>query len=82
MHVSEVKLMEVLSIYEKATLYKKTGFVISKFKSRFKLSDAFFQTCKERANVGSKMLTSYEDCTEYDREWNISYPDTFNSFDY
>ena len=82
MHVSEVKLMEVLSSYEKATLYKKAGFVLSKFKSRFNLSEAFFQTCKERANVGSKVLTSYEDCTEYDKEWNISYPDTFNSFDY
>lgn len=82
MHVSEVKLMEVLSSYDKATLYKKAGFVLSKFKSRFNLSDAFFQTCKEMANVGSKMLTSYEDCTEYDKEWNISYPDTFNSFDY
>ena len=81
MHVSEVRLMKVLSSYDKATLYKKAGFVLSKFKSRFNLSDAFFQTCKERANVGSKMLTSYEDCTEYDREWNISYPDTFNSFD-
>ena len=82
MHISEAKLMEVLASYDKATLYKKTGFVLSRFRGRFNLSDDFFQICRERANVGSKVLTSYEDCTEYDREWNLSYPDTFNSFDY
>lgn len=82
MHISEAKLLEVLASYDKATLYKKAGFVLSRFRSRFKLSDAFLQTCRERANVGSKVLTSCEDCTEYDREWNISYPDTFDSFDY
>ena len=82
MHISEAKLLEVLASYDKATLYKKAGFVLSRFRSRFNLSDAFFQICRERANVGSKVLTSYEDCTEYDREWNLSYPDTFNSFDY
>ena len=82
MHISEAKLLEVLASYDKATLYKKAGFVLSRFRSRFNLSDVFFQTCRERANVGSKVLTSCEDCTEYDREWNISYPDTFNSFDY
>lgn len=82
MHVSEAKMMEVLASYDKATLYKKVGFVLSRFRSRFNISDDFFETCRERANVGSKALTSYEDCTEYDREWNISYPDTFNSFDY
>jgi predicted transcriptional regulator of viral defense system len=82
MHISETKLLEVLASYDKSTLYKKSGFVLSRFRDRFKLSDDFFQTCRERANVGSKELTSYEDCNEYDREWNISYPDTFNSFDY
>lgn len=82
MHVSEAKMMEVLASYDKATLYKKVGFVLSRFRSRFNISDDFFETCRKRANVGSKALTSYEDCTEYDREWNISYPDTFNSFDY
>ena len=82
MHVSEAKMMEVLASYDKATLYKKVGFVLSRFRSRFNISDDFFETCREKANVGSKALTSYEDCTEYDREWNISYPDTFNSFDY
>ncbi|MBQ6880914.1 MAG: hypothetical protein IJN52_12015, partial [Bacteroidales bacterium] len=82
MHISEAKLMEVLASYDKATLYKKAGFILSRFRGRFNLSDDFFQICRERANVGSKVLTSYEDCTEYDREWNLSYPDTFNSFDY
>ena len=82
MHISEAKLLEALASYNKATLYKKAGFVLSRFRDRFNLSDDFFEICKERANVGSKVLTSYEDCTEYDREWNISYPDTFNSFDY
>ena len=82
MHISEAKLMEVLESYDKATLYKKVGFVLSRFRGRFNLSNDFYETCKERANVGSKVLTSYEDCTEYDKEWNISYPDTFNSFDY
>ena len=82
MHISEAKLMEVLASYDKATLYKKAGFILSKFRGRFNLSADFFQICRERANVGSKVLTSYEDCTEYDREWNLSYPDTFNSFDY
>ena len=82
MHISEAKLMEVLESYDKATLYKKVGFVLSRFRGRFNLSNDFYETCKERANVGSKVLTSYEDCTEYDKEWNISYPDMFNSFDY
>ena len=82
MHISEAKLMEVLASYDKATLYKKAGFILSRFRGRFNLSDDFFQICRERANVGSKVLTSYEDCTEYNREWNLSYPDTFNSFDY
>ena len=82
MHISEAKLLEALASYDKATLYKKVGFVLSRFRDRFNISDDFFEICKERANVGSKVLTSYEDCTEYDREWNISYPDTFDSFDY
>ena len=82
MHISEAKLLEALASYDKATLYKKAGFVLSRFRDRFNLSDDFFEICKERANVGSKVLTSYEDCTEYVREWNISYPDTFDSFDY
>ena len=82
MHISEAKLMEVLASYDKATLYKKAGFILSRFRGRFNLSADFFQICKERANVGSKVLTSCEDCTVYDREWNISYPDTFDSFDY
>lgn len=82
MHISEAKLLEALASYDKATLYKKAGFVLSRFRDRFNLRDDFFEICKERANVGSKVLTSYEDCTEYDREWNISYPDTFDSFDY
>ena len=82
MHISEAKLLEVLASYDKATLYKKAGFVLGRFRDRFNLSDAFFQTCSGMANVCSKVLTSCEDFTEYDREWNISYPDTFNSFDY
>ena len=74
-YLDEKQLMEILSDYDKATLYKKAGFVLEHYRNQLHLSTNFFDICSKRNNVGSKILTSVEDCPRYDSKWRIYVPE-------
>ncbi len=80
--LDENKLLEILESYNNMTLYKKAGFVLDFFKDNLKLSDMFFDECKKKNTTGSKLLTSYESCPNYNSEWKIYYPSVFNEIDF
>ncbi len=76
-YLDENRLLEILEDYNKATLYKKTGFVLEHYGDRLRLSKDFFDCCREKDNVGSKLLASSEACTKFDSKWRIYYPEIF-----
>ena len=76
-YLDENRLLEILEDYNKATLYKKTGFVLEHYGDRLRLSKDFFYCCRQKDNVGSKLLASSEACTKFDSKWRIYYPEIF-----
>lgn len=71
--IKEEKLTEVLLDYNKDILYRKVGYVLSFFKDEFRLSESFFEFCKEHSNVKNiGMFNSQESHeTKFIREWGL-----------
>lgn len=78
--VNENKLKEMLLIYNKDVLFRKTGYILSYFKDNLRLSDDFFLFCKEHSNTlnTSKISSNEINDLEYIKEWGLyAYKDLF-----
>ena len=71
--VDENKLLEMLSLYDKDVLYRKTGYLLASFKDQYRLSDDFFKTCKEKSNIANiTKISSHEgNNLEFVKEWGL-----------
>ena len=76
-YLDEKQLSAILADYDKATLYKKAGFVLEHFRNQLHLSKEFIEKCSNKNNVGSKVLTSAEDCPRFNSKWRIYVPEIF-----
>ena len=73
-YVDESRLLHYLSAYQKAYLYQKTGFLLSKFKTQMRLSPSFFRQCKAHIGKSSRYLTDFAENISYDAEWHLCVP--------
>ena len=76
-YLDEKQLSAILADYDKATLYKKAGFVLEHYRNQLHLSKEFFEKCSNKNNIGSKVLTSAEDCQRFNNKWRIYVPEIF-----
>ena len=70
----ESKMLRYLSLYGKQVIYQKTGFILSRFREHLKLSDHFFDSCKERMGKSTRYLTDKYESKVYVPEWKLCVP--------
>jgi predicted transcriptional regulator of viral defense system len=73
-YVDESRLVHYLSAYQKASLYQKTGFLLSLFKTQLRLSPSFFRQCKSHIGKSTRYLNDPAENTIYDADWHLCVP--------
>lgn len=71
--VDETKLLLYLSLYNKQVIYQKCGFFLSALKNQMKLSNHFFDMCKQKVGKSIRYLDKHEDKI-YIPEWKLYIP--------
>ena len=79
-YLDENKLLDYLEVYNKAFLYKKTGFVLGYFQGDLKLSDNFIGYCLEKGTASVKYLTDAQESDTFHKKWKIYAPKNILSF--
>lgn len=71
--LEEEKIKEMLLTYNKDSLYRKAGYILSYFKNDFGLSEEFFVFCKEHSKSKNIVKISNHEINklQYISEWNI-----------
>lgn len=73
--INENKLVQYLSLYRNQFLYQKTGYLLSVFYKQQKLSNSFYDLCREKAGKSTRYISSdYMEGT-FDSQWNLIIPD-------
>ena len=70
-YVAEIKLLTYLDAYGKASLYQKTGFLLSRYRKQWRLSESFFRHCKANIGKSTCYLAEPSGNTKYDAEWRL-----------
>lgn len=75
--LDETKLLRYLLLYNKKSMYQKTGYILKQYQTELNLSDDFFNEC--RKYVGKKCFYFLEDTltfgkTVFSSEWNMMAP--------
>jgi predicted transcriptional regulator of viral defense system len=73
-YIDESKLLDYLKAYQKASLYQKTGYLLSMFKKQMHLSAGFFRLCKAHIGKSTRYLTDSSKDSFYDAEWKLCVP--------
>ncbi|MDR1993945.1 MAG: transcriptional regulator [Nitrososphaerota archaeon] len=76
-YTNENKLLHYLKLYNKQILYQKTGYILSYFKDTLRLSDQFFEKCKQ--TIGKSIRYLYMEITtenkvRFDKYWQLFVP--------
>jgi predicted transcriptional regulator of viral defense system len=79
-YLNENKLLDYLAAYNKAFLYKKTGFVLQRLQNELKLSPDFIAFCHQKGSAHVKYLTNAEESDTFYKEWNIYAPKNILSY--
>ncbi|MDR1169228.1 MAG: hypothetical protein LBK97_00140 [Prevotellaceae bacterium] len=79
-YVSEKKLTDYLSRFDKQILYQKTGFILGHFQKEMKLSDAFFESCRSKVGKSVRYLTDKQESDTYFKKWGLCAPENILSF--
>jgi predicted transcriptional regulator of viral defense system len=79
-YLNEDKLINYLDVYNKAFLYKKAGFVLSKFQQGLKLSENFISFCHRKGAPHVKYLSDGLESNIFHKTWNIYAPKNILSF--
>ena len=72
--VIEEDMLECLKLYQKKSLYQRTGFILSQLQEQLNLSDMFFDVCKKKMGNTTSYLTNPSRCDTYFKEWNVCAP--------
>jgi predicted transcriptional regulator of viral defense system len=73
-YLNENKLLAYLEIYDKQFLYQKAGFLLSYFQRETKISDKFFEVCRERMGKSTRYLDKFNIATAYYSQWKLFAP--------
>lgn len=72
-YVNENKIIQMLNEYDKSILYKKVGYILSFYKTDYRLSNYFFELCKSKGvvnNIGF-LINSDKDNSSFSSEWGL-----------
>lgn len=72
--LDENKLLFYLSLYNKRVIYQKAGFFLSPLKEQMKLSNTFFDICKQKLGNSTRYLTDKYESKVYIPEWKLYVP--------
>ncbi len=72
--LDENKLLFYLSLYNKRVIYQKAGFFLSPLKEQMKLSNTFFDICKQKLGNSTRYLTDKNESKVYIPEWKLYVP--------
>ncbi|MCL2135800.1 MAG: hypothetical protein FWH37_09720 [Candidatus Bathyarchaeota archaeon] len=76
-YANENKLLHYLKLYNKQILYQKTGYILSYFKDTLRLSDKFFEKCKQAIGKSTRYLyigIATENKVMFDKYWQLFVP--------
>lgn len=74
--IDESKILFYLSLYEKQVIYQKAGFIFSRLKNKFNITDYFIEECKKKIGKSTRYLTDkYESQQVYLSEWKLCVPE-------
>jgi len=73
-YLDEEVLLKYLQEFNKQFLYQKSGFILEHFKQEVKLSDHFFNVCKQKVGKSTRYLTDLTDSTHYFKAWKLCAP--------
>lgn len=73
-YIDEAKLFHYLTVYQKAALYQKAGFLLSMFKKQMHLSSGFFRQCKANIGQSTRYMTDAVENTVFNGEWRLCVP--------
>ena len=84
--LDEDRICQYLELYDKAFLYKKTGYMLERIQAQAQISDRLIAHCLKQAGNSVKQLTNDSDSTHYVNRWRLYVPDecitTINNDDY
>jgi len=72
--LDEELLLNYLQEFNKQFLYQKVGFILEHFKQEVKLSDNFFDVCKQKLGKSTRYLTDSTESTHYFKGWKLCAP--------
>lgn len=73
--MQEKRLLKYLELYQNHFLYQKMGYLLWQHKEQLKLSDSFFESCKNQIGKSKRYLTRDQDGGRYDDTWKLVVPD-------
>lgn len=77
--LEEDRLLYYLELYDKQFLYQKAGFILEALKEDLKLTDAFFDRCRERIGRSKRYFTNTMErrMMEYASAWQLYVPKNY-----
>jgi predicted transcriptional regulator of viral defense system len=79
-YLKEEQLLIYLEAYRKQFLYQKAGFILSYFQKEMKLSDDFFEICRQKTGKSIRYLTDTSDSKIYHKKWKLYAPENILSY--
>lgn len=73
--MQEKRVLKYLEIYHNQFLYQKTGYLLWKHKEKMRLSNNFFESCKEQIGKSKRYLTRDQVGGRYNDDWKLIIPD-------
>ena len=74
--IREEKLLDYLNEYDNQFLYQKVGYILSRYKESFALSQDFFEECRSHIGKSKRYLTKDMVKGKYDSAWKLIVPDS------
>lgn len=71
--INEKKLLDVLDIYNKEVLYRKTGYILSFYQDELNLTDSFFDICLFKGITSNHgfLVNNEKDNKIFDSKWGL-----------
>jgi len=75
-YIDEYKLIKYLELYDLQVLYQKVGYILEHYKESTKISDSFFDLCKNRIGKSTRYLMDNASNLElvYNGRWQLIVP--------
>jgi predicted transcriptional regulator of viral defense system len=73
-YLDDELLLHYLEEINTQFLYQKAGFILEYFRDEWKLSDHFFNVCKQKLGKSTRYLTEVNESTNYFKQWKLCAP--------